>query len=88
MKPSRIHFRAFGRSGIRVSEIGMGGQREGVEIRDRLEQTARVFRSDQDRAKSVGRALESGVTYFDTTYYCELESLGRSFHLITNHPSI
>ncbi|MHC4714725.1 MAG: aldo/keto reductase [Planctomycetota bacterium] len=70
--------RAYGRTGISVSEIGLGGHREGVETREGLERDARFFLSASERARVVGRAIEHGVTYFDTTFGCEIASLGES----------
>lgn len=77
-----MKYRALGRSGVRVSEVGIGGHREGVETRDGVGRIARFFASDQDRARVVGAAIDAGVTYFDSTYYCEIESLGQSLRLL------
>lgn len=77
-----MEFAKFGRSGIQVSRIGLGGHREGVDTRQGIARTARFFRSDQERARVVGRAIDGGVTYFDTTYGCELASLGRSLRIL------
>jgi aryl-alcohol dehydrogenase-like predicted oxidoreductase len=67
---------------VEVSEIGMGGHREGYDTRAGLDRRARFFRSDRERAGVVGAALDSGVTYFDTTFGCEIVSLGRSLKLL------
>ena len=74
--------RLLGRSGIEVSEIGLGGHREGVEDRGGIARTARFFLSAQDRARVVGRAIDGGATYFDTTFGCEIESLGESLRIL------
>lgn len=75
-------YRTYGKSDVKVSEIGMGGHREGVDAGDGLDRNARFFRSAQERARVVGRAIDQGVTYFDTTYGCELASLGESLRLL------
>lgn len=77
-----MKYRTLGRSGIRVSEVGVGGHREGVETRDGVGRTARFFASDQERARVIGAAIDAGVTYFDSTYYCEIESLGQSLRIL------
>jgi aryl-alcohol dehydrogenase-like predicted oxidoreductase len=76
-----VKYREFGRSSLQVSEIGLGGHREGVETRQGVQRTARFFLSAQERAKVVGLAIDSGVTYFDTTYGCEIHSLGESLRI-------
>lgn len=77
-----MNYRRYGRSGEIVSEIGLGGHREGVETRDGIERTARFFKPAQERASVVGRAIDCGVTYFDTTYGVEIASLGDSLRLL------
>jgi aryl-alcohol dehydrogenase-like predicted oxidoreductase len=77
-----VRSRNYGCTGRLVSEIGLGGHREGVESRDGLARRARFFVADQERAAVVGRAIDRGVTYFDTTYGCEMESLGISLRLL------
>lgn len=77
-----MEFTKLGRHDIQVSRIGLGGHREGVDTRDGIARTVRFFRSDQDRARVVGRAIDGGVTYFDTTYGCELASLGQSLRIL------
>lgn len=74
--------RKYGRANEAVSEIGMGGHREGVEVHGGIARTARFMLSAQERARVVGRAIDQGVTYFDTTFGCELASLGESFRLL------
>lgn len=77
-----MKYRVLGRTGVRVSEVGLGGHREGVETRDGVARTARFFLPAQDRARVVGRAIDAGVTYFDTTYGCETASLAESLRLL------
>ncbi len=77
-----MKYRTLGRSGIRVSEVGVGGHREGVETQGGIDRTARFFASDQERARVIGAAIDAGITYFDSTYYCEIESLGQSLRLL------
>lgn len=77
-----MQYRTLGHSGVRVSEVGVGGHREGVETRGGIARTARFFASDQERARVIGAAMDAGITYFDSTYYCEIKSLGRSLRLL------
>jgi len=77
-----MQHRPYGRAGVQVSEIGLGGHQEGVEVGSGVAMSARYYRTDQERARIVGRAIDAGVTYFDTTYGCELASLGRVLQLL------
>ena len=77
-----MKYRVLGRTGVRVSEVGLGGHREGVETRSGIACTARFFLPAETRARVVGRAIDAGVTYFDTTYGCEAASLGESLRLL------
>lgn len=77
-----MKYRDFGRHKLQISEIGLGGHREGVETRQGIERTARYFLSAQERAKVVGLSIDRGMTYFDTTYGCEMQSLGESLRIL------
>lgn len=77
-----MNYRTYGRTSASVSEIGMGGHREGVETGQDIGRTARFYLPDQQRAAVVGAAIDQGVTYFDTTYGCEIASLGQSLRLL------
>ena len=75
----KIRQRQYGKQPFKVSEIGLGGHREGVDTRAGIARTAHFFRTARERALVVRRVIELGTTYFDTTYGCELRSLGESF---------
>lgn len=77
-----MDYRRYGRTDIVVSEIGIGGHREGVETRSGLARTARYYMAAEDRARIVGQAIDRGVTYFDTTFGAELNSLAESFRIL------
>jgi hypothetical protein len=77
-----MQYRKYGRTEVAVSEIGLGGHREGAEFGSGVRTTSRYFLPAQERARVVGRAIDLGVTYFDTTYGCELASLGESLRLL------
>lgn len=77
-----MKYRVLGGTGIRVSEVGLGGHREGVETHRGVATAARFFLPAQERARVVGRAIDAGVTYFDTTYGCEMASLAESLRLL------
>ena len=74
--------RPFWRTARQVSEIGLGGHREGVEQGEGLARQARFHDSDQSRAAVIAEAIDRGVTYFDTTFGCEIASLGCSFRIL------
>ncbi|MDF1512396.1 MAG: aldo/keto reductase [Anaerolineae bacterium] len=77
-----MHYRKYGNSEQIVSEIGMGGHREGVEAGEGPARNARFFLSAQQRARVVGHAIDRGITYFDTTFGCEIVSLAESLRLL------
>ena len=81
-KARTMKYRVLGRTGVRVSEIGLGGHREGVETHKGVATSARFFLPAEQRARVVGCAIDAGVTYFDTTYGCETASLGESLRLL------
>lgn len=74
--------RRLGHEGPTVSALGMGGHREGYDTKPGMDRNARFFLSDKARARVVGAAIDAGVTYFDTTFPCEIESLGTSLRLL------
>ena len=67
---------------VQVSRLGLGGHREGVEVLDGIARTATFFLPAEGRAAVVGAAIDSGVTYFDSTFGCELASMGESFRIL------
>lgn len=77
-----MQYRKYGKTGLSVSEIGVGGHREGMETGQGLARTARFFMAAQERAAIVGHAIDQGVTYFDTTFGAETESLGESLKIL------
>ena len=84
-----MNYRTFGRTGIDVSEIGIGGHREGSATNPgTLNCRARYFRTAQERARVIGRAIDQGVTYFDTTFGCEIESLGESLRILNRREGL
>jgi len=77
-----MKYRVLGRTGLKVSEFGLGGheyRRWLPEERNRDE----FLKTQPQRTKLVERAIDAGVNYFDTTFVDEAESLGlalRSLH--------
>jgi aryl-alcohol dehydrogenase-like predicted oxidoreductase len=77
-----MKYRNYGRTDIQISELGLGGHREGFDTRDGLDRQARYFLPAKERAEVVGRAIDAGVNYFDATFDCEMVSLGESFSIL------
>ncbi len=83
-----MNYRTLGKTGIRVSEVGVGGHenkvpKESVSTEQRAAYTTEFdglihAMSPQDRAKIIGRALDLGINYFDTSLDLETESIGHS----------
>ena len=70
-----MQFRILGRTGLNVSEIGLGGNEY---RRKHLVVDGRFTSFDPDRPRLVAEAVERGVNYFDTTFIEECHSLGHS----------
>jgi len=77
-----MRYRTYGRHDVLVSEIGLGGHREGMEWHDDLRRRSPYYRSPEERARLVGQAIDRGVTYFDTSVGWELISVGESLRLL------
>jgi aryl-alcohol dehydrogenase-like predicted oxidoreductase len=65
--------RTLGRTGLAVSTLGVGGHT--YPVGDGPD----YYASQKQRAALIGRLLEAGVNYFDTTWLNELELLVDSF---------
>jgi aryl-alcohol dehydrogenase-like predicted oxidoreductase len=66
-----MKFNAFGKTGIRVSEIGFGASRIGGVFADK--------NSNREALNVLGKALDSGITFYDTA---DMYSQGESESLI------
>jgi len=66
-------------NGKQVSVVGIGGHYRHFE-RGRFEETCAPVdaREVESRARLVQRAVDSGITYFDTTWFNEVEMLSRT----------
>jgi len=70
-----MRYRFLGRTGLRVSELGLGGH----EYRRWLpgqRSEAEFQKTQPQRTILVEKAIDAGVNYFDTTFADEAESLG------------
>lgn len=70
-----MKFRTLGRTGLRVSEIGVGGHeyRRQSYVKD-----GRYTSLDPNRPRLIAKAIELGMNYFDTTFTEEAQSLGHA----------
>ena len=74
-----MNYRRLGRSDLQVSEIGVGGHH----LRKDSPEGERIFRGTaQDRATIFSRALDNGITFFDTTFKEEVISFGESLKIM------
>jgi len=74
-----VNYRRLGRSELRVSEIGVGGHH----LRKDSADGDRIFRATaQERAAIFSRALDRGVTFFDTTFKEEAISFGEALRIM------
>jgi len=73
-KPEKMRYRRLGKTGLMVSEIGVGGHHY------TMEKLAKEGKIDyqRERTRQIAAALEAGINYFDTTYDREAESLGKA----------
>jgi aryl-alcohol dehydrogenase-like predicted oxidoreductase len=71
-------YRRLGRSGLRVSEIGVGGHH----LRHHPPGGTPYFRATpQQRAAIFSRALDQGITFFDTTFEEEVIAFGEALRM-------
>jgi aryl-alcohol dehydrogenase-like predicted oxidoreductase len=74
-----MNYRRLGRSELIVSEIGVGGHH----LRHASPQGGRSFRAAaQQRAAIFSRALDQGITFFDTTFKEEVISFGEALRIM------
>lgn len=70
--------RKLGNTGLEVSPVGIGGHYRAMEEGHYEERTAYIEQEVALRCRIVERAVERGITYFDTTWKNEAELLGLS----------
>ncbi|MCL2013885.1 MAG: hypothetical protein FWG69_02735 [Oscillospiraceae bacterium] len=69
-------------NGKKVSVVGIGGHYKHFEYGRYEETYGPVEQSEVDsRAKLLSKAYENGITYYDTTWYNEVEMLARSLEI-------
>ena len=68
-----MQYRTLGRTGLRISEIGLGGHEY---RRKSFVKDGRFTVLDPSRPAVVKKAIDSGINYFDTTFFEETQSLG------------
>jgi len=70
-----MNYRILGRTGLKVSELGLGGH-EYRRWLPRERDNKEFLKTQPQRNKLIERAIDAGVNYFDTTFVEEAESLG------------
>ena len=74
-----MNYRRLGRSELMVSEIGVGGHH----LRRHTRHGRPTFRATaQERAAIFSRALDKGITFFDTTFEEEAISFGEALRIM------
>jgi len=76
-----MKYRILGRTGLRVSEIGLGGHEYRRPLPTTLGRWGEIdiekfMETQPKRNEIIKRAIEAGINYFDTTQIEEMKSLG------------
>jgi aryl-alcohol dehydrogenase-like predicted oxidoreductase len=70
-----MEYRQLGKSGLKVSRIGIGGHYKAMEEGSYEDRYAYVEREVEARAEIIERAIQAGINYFDTTWRNEAAML-------------
>src|SRR5512140_806665 len=70
-----MEYRQLGKSGLKVSRIGIGGHYKAMEEGSYEDRYAYVEREVEARAEIIERAIQAGINYFDTTWRNEVAML-------------
>ncbi len=76
-----MKYRVLGRTGLKVSELGVGGHEYRRPLPTTLGRWGQIdmekfMETQPERTRLIKRAIEAGVNYFDTTHLEEAKSLG------------
>ena len=86
-----MEYKQLGKSGLKVSRIGIGGHYKAMEEGRYEDRYAYVEREVEARAEIIDRAIQAGINYFDTTWRNEVAMLAatlrqpdRRDHVVVN----
>lgn len=78
-----MKYRRLGRSGIMVSEIGVGGHH----LRQGPKENREFSATPQERSELFSHALDRGINFFDSTFREEVQSFGDALRLMMGRRS-